>query len=166
MVFKLMFLLQPPFQDEYISLVFAQENLNNLKIYEKFYFFSDLSDCFFMRFLNCNVLLICCFVLWFCCLFFGFFCDFCFVKLLIFLISWFCLCFSEHIELQLRYVSGLSISYEFCFVVYSTFFEIVYSLPDVYSSFVVIFPELYVLLLFPEFFQKCCINQASNEFFF
>ena len=71
--------------------------------------------------------------------------------------------FSEHIELQLRYVSGLSISYEFCFVVSSTFFEIVYSLPDVYSSFVVIFPELYVyccFLNFPKVLHKSSFKWA------
>ena len=65
--------------------------------------------------------------------------------------------FSEHIELQLRYFSGFSISYEFCFVVSSTFFEIVASLPGVYYTFVVIFPELYVyccFLSFPKLLNK------------
>ena len=128
---------------------FCSRNLNNLK-FMKILLFLWPFWLFFMRFLNCNVLLICCFVLWFCCLFLGFL-WFLFCEVADFLNFMICLCFLNILSFNCAMFLDCLYLMNFVLLFLPRFFEIVYSLPDVYSSFVVIFPELYVYCCFLNF---------------
>ena len=142
---------------------FCSRNLNNLK-FMKILLFLWPFWLFFMRFLNCNVLLICCFVLWFCCLFLDFL-WFLFCEVADFLNFLICLCFLN--ILSFNCAMFLDCLYLMNFVL--LFLPRFLKLSTLFPMFILLLLLFFLSCMFivvSWIFQKCCINQASNEFFF